>query len=165
MALLDLHGQNPNSRLPYTSFRNARGVALWVQRALLVDAWEQQRKMEAIARGVSISAMSRAPLGPGDVIPVTVTTRPSPTFPPTTTLNLSELAAIAPASTYSDATAPAVAVAGGAAVGAAARRKSTASAGASPYAGGDPTARGKSAEPKKKAAVRVPAPAQRRSGL
>ena len=104
-ALLDLRGCNPASRLPSTSFKNLRGVALWIQRALLVDAWEQQRRQHALATGLSLSAA----LGPGPTnmltgemgftpcapheLPAVVTKRPSVSFPPTTTMNLASLAA------------------------------------------------------------------------
>jgi hypothetical protein len=112
-ALLDLKGLNPISRLPHTSFKNLRGAAVWVQRALLVDAWEQQRRMHALATGISLSAalgntnVAAGELGftpcPPHELPAVVTTRPSASFPPTTTHNLAALARVYTATSTSAA--------------------------------------------------------------
>eukprot|EP00672_Neobodo_designis_P021441 CAMPEP_0174847534 /NCGR_PEP_ID=MMETSP1114-20130205/12967_1 /TAXON_ID=312471 /ORGANISM="Neobodo designis, Strain CCAP 1951/1" /LENGTH=894 /DNA_ID=CAMNT_0016081815 /DNA_START=34 /DNA_END=2719 /DNA_ORIENTATION=+ len=143
-ALLDLQGLNPASRLPGTSYKNARGVGQWIQRCLLVDAWEQQRRQHALATGIPLSqALGKAngvsgnsndlgftPCAPNE-LPAVVTTRPSATFPPTTTRNLSELAAGYTAASVTGAeNSAAVSAASGARAAAAARRRSTLAAAA-----------------------------------
>lgn len=114
-AWLDFRGVNPCSRLALTPFNSLRGVATWVQRALLVDAWEQVRKHVLLRSGQSLSsgagggASSGGALGnaapvitatSGDPppsfdareLPAVVTTRPSKFFPPTTTTNMAAIA-------------------------------------------------------------------------
>ena len=134
-ALLDLQGLNPASRLGSTSFKHTRGVAQWVQRCLLVDAWEQQRRQHALATGIPLSVALGTPSASSELgftpcspqeLPIVVTTRPSASFPPTTTRNLSELAITY---TSSSVTGPESSAAGAGAAGAraaaAARRRST----------------------------------------
>jgi hypothetical protein len=130
VALLDLQALNPVSRLPATSFRTVRGVSLWVQRALLVDAWEQHRRMQAIAQGTSLSSLSghaAPPVAPRE-LPATVTSKLTASFPVVTTHGLSELAAVT--ETSAAAASIPVTVASAAGGGVAGRRRSAAAAAA-----------------------------------
>ena len=84
VSLLDLKGLNPCSRLPATHFRSAKGVAQWLQRSILLELAEFQRRQTALKSGQSVATLttenSLAGLNAIEA-PSTFSTRSSKTLP------------------------------------------------------------------------------------
>ena len=97
VALLDLRGMNPVSRLSLTSFRNLRGVVLWIHRSLVTEAYDQQRR-QSFSAAISAATVPQTygslvsptiPLEPDlSLVPNVFTTRGALAIPPTTIYHL-----------------------------------------------------------------------------
>ncbi|KAG5494015.1 hypothetical protein JKF63_01848 [Porcisia hertigi] len=56
LALLDLKGLNPKSRLPFTQFHSTRGLALWLQRQLQIESAELLFEQSFKAHGKEVQS-------------------------------------------------------------------------------------------------------------
>jgi hypothetical protein len=94
VALLDLKNMNPCSRLPSTSFRSTKGVAAWLQRSVLMELADFQRRQTALRNGLSVSTVvsdnSLAGLNAEEAPPV-FTIRSSKTMPAITIHSIAAL--------------------------------------------------------------------------
>ncbi|KPI83481.1 putative zinc carboxypeptidase [Leptomonas seymouri] len=59
VALLDLKGINPLSRLPYTPFHSTRGVSMWLQRQLQIETAEMLFAQAFKSHGKEVQAASQ----------------------------------------------------------------------------------------------------------
>lgn len=94
VALLDLKAMNPCSRLPSTSLRSTKGAQLWLQRAVLMELADFQRRQTALKNGLSISTIvaenSLVGLSAEDA-PATFTLRSNKMLPAITIHNIAAL--------------------------------------------------------------------------